>query len=507
MGKNFIAALTLVLSAFVALSHAQTTPHQCGMSHETTQEIINRLKANKALINEGIIQLRNNTVYVPIKFHLVGKDDGSRRVNESNVLDMLCATNTDFADQNIQFYIKGDFNYIDNDAVFDNHQQTQRGIMTFSKDNQALNVFLLERVSQNPFVGGYYTSLYDWIVIRNSDVNSSYVLTHEIGHFFSLPHPFQGWDAEGFQPTEAGQMAPVTSPGGIPSEKADGSNCEDAGDFICDTPADYNAFGSSCNPSFSVLDPDSIEIQPDRTLFMSYFQCEARNAYHFSEMQKELIAADLASGGRRALVNANPSTTDTVFDEAVNIFPADQSIVNISNGVRFEWTAVENANRYFVEIDRAPNFSGGDSYISFISNETSAVVEGLDNDANYFWRVLPFNEYYTCQPSGDRTVFRTTLETVTSSQELKAVEELSIYPNPVNDDDEVRLFVKAKERITGQLKIHNNTGQEVFTLTNQQLLPGENTIVINSGQFNTGVFSLTFYSEEGSISEKLIVVK
>lgn len=500
-----ITVVLAVLTFQLTLTAQQHNHFQCGTSGELALGMIKYLKANKAAIKAGFVQLRNDIVYVPVKFHIVTKDDGTRGVSEENILDMVCATNEDFLDQNIQFYIKDEFNYINSDAVFDDHQQTQRGIMSFSKDNQAINVFMLENVSQNPAVGGYYTSSFDWIVVRNSDVNSSYVLTHEIGHFFTLPHPFQGWDATGgFSPSAEGQRVPVNSPRGIPSERVDGSNCEDAGDFICDTPADYNAFNSLCSTDFPILDPDSVEISPDQRLFMSYFQCEARSAYYFTDMQKEIIAADLASGRRRVLVNANPTTTAQVSGSPTNQFPANTEIINISDPVTFRWTAVENANRYLVQIDRLPNFNSP-SLITLVANDNEVVVDNLETDANYFWRVLPYNEYWTCEGFGSRTVFRTTLDIAVSSNDLQSVDSWSIFPNPVQNKV-VNLYINANANTIGHVAIFDASGKKVISLLNQTISAGENNISIDVSNLSAGVFSLSFVSNEGYLSDKLIIL-
>lgn len=55
-----------------------------------------------------------------------------------------------------------------------------------------------------------------YILMKKANCNSTDVLAHEMGHFFSLPHTFEG-----------------NGP-----ELADGSNCKTAGDRFCDTPAD-----------------------------------------------------------------------------------------------------------------------------------------------------------------------------------------------------------------------------------------------------------------------------
>ena len=83
-------------------------------------------------------------------------------------------------------------------------------------------------------------------------------LVHELGHFFGLPHTFAGNG----------------------TENVDGSNCETAGDGICDTPADpYDpdaefSYQDGCTFTWTGLDANGQFYQPDMGNIMSYYDCD-----------------------------------------------------------------------------------------------------------------------------------------------------------------------------------------------------------------------------------------
>ena len=96
----FIILLALPLATFAQHNHAR-----CGMNQEMIDLVNERLQRNKEAYLNNPVQFRD-VVYIPIKFHLVARNDGSGRVNIGKVLDQLCALNEDFAPLDIQFYFR-----------------------------------------------------------------------------------------------------------------------------------------------------------------------------------------------------------------------------------------------------------------------------------------------------------------------------------------------------------------------------------------------------------------
>lgn len=84
-------------------------------------------------------------------------------------------------------------------------------------------------------------------------------LTHEMGHVWGLAHTFAGNGAE----------------------NVDGSNCDSAGDGICDTPADPfdpededTVWANGCEFTYLGLDANGQYYQPDMGNIMSYYGCD-----------------------------------------------------------------------------------------------------------------------------------------------------------------------------------------------------------------------------------------
>ena len=197
-----------------------------------------RLIQNLATVESGQVQDRGGVQYVPVFFHLVGDATGQGRVREIRVLEQLCGLNTAYAPVGIQFYLSphptlGLFDKTINSATVYT-TQTNTFLMQAKRHQNAINYFITdvaESGNNDPgLVLAYYTPQNDWIVSRRDRINgnaNNSTIPHETGHFFSLDHPFLGWESTtGFGPAYPGwPVAPVLAPDGGTTESQNGSNC------------------------------------------------------------------------------------------------------------------------------------------------------------------------------------------------------------------------------------------------------------------------------------------
>ncbi|MDX2133961.1 MAG: hypothetical protein SFV52_04220 [Saprospiraceae bacterium] len=143
--------------------------------------------------------------------------------------------------------------------------------------NGCVRILLSDEVIWNgDLIGGYGYDRIDHGQDASVFVNNTFseVWSHEIGHYFTLPHTFIGW----FSGTQY-----VNSPVMINGVE---NTCYQTGDGFCDTPADREGCSNaSCVPScLPDTDPLGETYSPDATLLMSYYAgCRTR----FSGEQKQ----------------------------------------------------------------------------------------------------------------------------------------------------------------------------------------------------------------------------
>jgi hypothetical protein len=114
---------------------------------------------------------------------------------------MHCDLNNDYRTQDVQFVLKDATNsvrYANNTNVYnDGSGFSASSYMISNKSANCVNIYL--SASVNNQVASYYSGFGDYIFVLNQMANgSSSTGSHEVGHFFSLPHTFFGWEGTNF---------------------------------------------------------------------------------------------------------------------------------------------------------------------------------------------------------------------------------------------------------------------------------------------------------------------
>lgn len=439
-------------------------------------------------------------VYVPVVIHLVGANDGSGFLSENVILDAFCKLNDYFAPSNIQFFIKDKFDYIRNSAFFD-HISLQSATPVFKQRNvaRAANVYFV----QNPMDAcGYNYKIAgesQAIVLGNGCTdNRNANWAHEMGHYLSLPHTFNGWENYDFN---YNQIAPSTM-GGVQVEMIDGSNCSVAGDGFCDTQADYLNGRWYCGTGsyqgmIPQFDPEGRMFYSDGSQIMSYAMDPCPT--HFSKEQ--IIAMQNYLGEVRSdqIVTNLPVATINI-QPATLMIPTQRANVPTYDSVYLRWHPAPQATGYILEFSPVSNFAlVSNRYVSY---DTTFIARGLKSSRTYYWRLRPFNSRYTCKSYSEVKMFTT--GSLTPVHDLKNIAGVNIYPNPVKTGEILSIDYTANEHCNLQVDLINGMGQ----LVNQTRLTaqlGENRQNWSLPRLPAGLYTLILSDSKGSHLHKIMI--
>ncbi len=383
---------------------------------------------------------RQTMSYVPVKVHIVGDNNGDGYYSLEYLLNSICNLNEDYASMNIYFYLWGEINYINNSNYYD-HNAFYGGVM-FSAHNftNMLNVYF---VNDPNGACGYYTPAFDAIAIRKScQTSDDNTLTHEVGHYFSMPHTFYGWESG--TPSLSDQEKVIrTGPG---------ANCSQTADGFCDTGSDYLAYiwgTSNCN-SPVLYDPDSVAFQADPTNFMSYAYDICQN--DFSSEQEAAIISNLVSQRPYLLNYTEPQNFNA--PQVVNIIePLDGETGIPYNWVALQWDTVSGANTYHVMLTETPSFAS--SLIDTIVS-TSYLITELEEDESYRWKVKALFDGNTCAPY-NCTTFDCPEFTVGAYSHIAELEKSDILYDPL-----IRRLIISGNESSLDLKCFDLMGRLVY---------------------------------------------
>ncbi len=528
MTKFWLPLATTACLAFSTAILAQTEPHSVCGTHDVDIEVTKaNILAAAAFAKTHPTGEKGAIRYFPVRFKVIGNADGVGEAQVFDLLGLLESMNRDFAVYNWRFFLEDvqgtPFDYFFND-VFNSELFQNPNFLTRNRSSNAITIYTTANAStSNPGEGitlGYYNSQQDILVLRTTQVNTNaFTANHELGHYFSLPHTFRGWDFvswDGAICSDTTYNSPVTetqAPNRIRNQdiavelvtRGDGANCATSGDLFCDTPADYNlGLGyPSCRYDGRVKDRNGDALAPAEDNYMGYFtQC---NTYEFSPQQFATMSADALSTRRFFLAaDAAPINLDSVRIRPEIVSPVNGQTTAFSDEVTITWTPVPGALYYYLEVSTDRSLTDRTALLQTIvpAAQASYTLKNLQANKRHFVRLRGFNQLTVGLPSQEFN-FRT--GTVSGTRAAEAVRAFVVYPNPVASGAGLVAAFSTSTAGDFDMSVVDVTGRQLSTVR-LSLGVGENRVpVTGAGLLPPGTYIARISGEEGVSSRRFVV--
>ncbi|GAB3689729.1 hypothetical protein GCM10027592_06450 [Spirosoma flavus] len=388
--RLFVSFLLAIGVRYVSIAQKLPLPN-CGVEINASdaKELKQKMLAFKKVM--GTKSAFTTLTYIPVRPHIVRKSDGSGGFELSGMNEVMAMTNKYYMVNGlgIQFYFAGEsVNYIDNDDLWANFPGPSG---PFDVPN-ALNQYYVHSIQGGfsglaAFPSNNLYSTESFIAVSNSPgdkrVIGNYIIPHEFGHNFGLYHTFGQGSGESLTDELVTRGA--------------GANCETAGDFICDTPADpftrqntpgYYSDSNGCyvyDTENTVRDANGEPFNPSLSNIMSYFS--ANNCTHdFTAGQYDHI--------QQALALRQTHTAYTLDYGATPMTPPSNLSLTFALAAKtVTATWQDNSSTelgYFIE--RATSPSGPFVPVGGVGpNVTTFTDTELPLDVTFYYRIRPSN--------------------------------------------------------------------------------------------------------------------
>ena len=267
----------LTFGFFTLLPIAKSQDGGCGLKVTEADMAQFDKEAFKTYRQEKANRRSNENISLGITIHIVETVPGFANISIEKLYEELDAVNRFFAPSGISFFYCGSPRFIQGRDIY-TYDQAARELNSRNNEEGSINIYYMDEIGDNQlssFACGI--SQFPWrgplkdrfIIMQKSCSTNGAILAHELGHFFGLFHTHETFRGR---------------------ELVNGSNCETAGDLLCDTRADPNlgATGlNGCTYQANFVDANGDRYNPDPTNIMSYSPsaCQRR----FSPNQNDLM--------------------------------------------------------------------------------------------------------------------------------------------------------------------------------------------------------------------------
>ncbi len=457
---SFIVFLWTISTPVIAQWNAQGL---CGTAEPTPDHFAHLEDLNKRF-DLGIERVSNNRIMVPVKIHVV-QDIGGNSYDFNTWLTVLCQLNEKYASSGLFFYMKGEPNIIANSSLY-RHTSYAQGAQLMDTYNQSrvVNIYFVDLGSIG--LCGYATfpgsgsgpsgSAQGGLMMSvPCSQSGNTTLAHEMGHYFALPHPFDGTSGD---PTGPFSERVTRNTNETPPRLS--ANCATAGDRFCDTEADYIGYRWNCfgfTPSDTDRNGDTFV--PDAALYMSYSNDNCQN--RFSDQQIQTMRSTLAgpSASRGYLLLQPPYFVDTLAGTTTPLSPVAGGPAQPANWVQFRWRKVDGATSYMIRI-RRNNLKVTDVFVHGGDTALTYTLPVLQPNLTYTYTIRPYNPGWTCAAQSASGTFTTTTGYGTFINETEKNDLLQIYPT-ILENDQRKIFVQLDAEDMRNITIYDAAGRQV----------------------------------------------
>lgn len=447
--RKFIALA--ILNCFVLSIVAQPVVelHPCGTENFRSDWLKKFQKNIKDYTDKS-----GEVIYIPLNVAIVGTNFGTGFFSETTVLESLCTLAEDFSETDMVFYLK-DVRWIQDSDFFEHETVIDGAYKMFEyNDELALNCYIVG----SPAGNCGYNLPYAGIALATSCTSpTDHTWAHEIGHAFSLPHPFLGWEGgtsyDGAGTHNYNDPAPEYVLYDYTSfkdslivdtliidtafvELIDGSNCAFAADGFCDTEPDYLAQRWACDTeglSFTEqTDPTGAKFKSDASLFMSYGFDACAN--RFTEDQSLAMYNNALEEKSELVDMINPSISIPMDQEYVLNSPIDFDLDG--QEILFSWDQIENADFYLLQVGLGESLNL--IYYDTIVRSPEVIVSDLPTNFDLFWKVISFNSTEFCAALASDIIEY--IPTDVSSIEILDAVDIKVIPNLISGHETIKLL-------------------------------------------------------------------
>jgi hypothetical protein len=514
--KKLILAFSLLFASSTSFAQEANAPCGTGPAPKASLDYISMLHEN-GIFDQIAVENIQNTIFIPLKIHIVGTNTGQGYYSLANLMTNICEMNQKFNALGIQFFLRGEINYINNTSIYNLPSFAAAGAANTQYNvSRVVNVYFANLAAVGacgfanyPNSGEPSTTIRQgaiWLAPGCSGPGNS-TFAHEMGHFLSLPHPFdETSDAPAAATSErvtrnTNETAPRFS-----------ANCTSAGDRFCDTPADFRPDRWNCpGVNSTVVDLNGDLFQPDGTLYMSYANDACQNKFspqQVASMRSTISVTQTQTGqninGPRMYLLVPPMPAyDTITGNTSVVEPANNSTGHPANWVYFKWRQVAGANMYLLRIRR--NFTTIDELLVNSADTAYLYTKNtMTPGVQYRISVMPLNHKVTCRTYSAETNFTVTTGFGVNVADV-AANHFKVYPSLLQSYAPIKIQTteESAERLAYQLT--DLQGRLVMNGTAESLGGGAFEIPVQVAA--NGTYFLKLQQGQKTHNQKIVITR